>query len=108
VLLLLLLPLLLLLLLLLPLLLLLLQEYELLAARERFMSGLQGLLGQRQRIEELLAASRKPKRSTHVDVLSASLSALDAYEDLKTNVIAEHQLHMEFVIFMFKNVSGMR
>eukprot|EP00775_Hariotina_reticulata_P008127 gene8127-8321_t len=79
------------------------QEYELLAARGRFMSGLQSLLAKRQRIEELLASSRQPKRSTHVDVLSASLSALDAYEDLKANVVAEHQLHMEFVIFMFKN-----
>jgi len=42
-------------------------------------------------------------------VLSASrVSALDAYEDLKTNVVAEHQIHMEFVIFMFKNVSGLK
>eukprot|EP00879_Flechtneria_rotunda_P000924 GHRR01001053.1.p1 GENE.GHRR01001053.1~~GHRR01001053.1.p1 ORF type:complete len:872 (+),score=449.60 GHRR01001053.1:145-2616(+) len=80
------------------------QVSELLAARDRFLADLHSLLQQRAKLASQLATSAQPQSSTHVDILSASLLALDSYEELKANVLAEHRAHMGFIVLMFKKV----
>lgn len=48
----------------------------------------------------------QPHHLCHVDILQASLHTLEALEKLKENIVKEHNIHMEFIIFMFKTVMG--
>ena len=53
---------------------------------------------------QALVVSSQPRRLHHADLLSCSLLAHDAYDRLKDNVSREHNIHMEFTIYIYKEV----
>lgn len=78
------------------------QRADIVDARQRFVAGMSAIFIERSKIRALLGNDQPPAMA-HALITSASLAAHEALDRLKENLRAEHNLHMDFVVFMFKN-----
>ncbi|EFJ47992.1 hypothetical protein VOLCADRAFT_91555 [Volvox carteri f. nagariensis] len=80
------------------------QRKDLLGARERFLTKFEAVLQERAALISSLSQQAIPRSRVYADICSASLAAHEAADRLRGNLQREHNINMEFVVFVFKGV----
>ncbi|GLI60214.1 hypothetical protein VaNZ11_002283 [Volvox africanus] len=83
------------------------QRRDLLGARERFLSKFEAIVQERTALMGNLTQQAIPRSRVFADICSASLTAHEAADRLRANLQREHNINMEFVVFVFKGVLEM-
>ncbi|KXZ45711.1 hypothetical protein GPECTOR_51g697 [Gonium pectorale] len=80
------------------------QRKDLLGARERFLAKFETVVQERTALVSALSQQAIPRYRVYADICSSSLAAHEAGDRLRANLQREHNINMEFVVFVFRGV----
>ncbi|GFR42821.1 hypothetical protein Agub_g3777, partial [Astrephomene gubernaculifera] len=80
------------------------QRRELLGARERFLGKFEAVMQERATLVASLAQQAVPRSRVYADICSSSLAAHEATDRLRANLQREHNVNMEFVVYVLRGV----